>query len=146
MTKHDVYLAGPMTNIPGFNFAEFLRVRSQIEVKYGYRVFCPASHEIEAGLVPYPEVLDMQGTVEELSQFNFDKSEALRRDMNAIADAKVGTVLMSGWWNSSGARLEAQATAWVGKKLLSVCEDDRTFILTPTPERELQRAFPSPSL
>lgn len=118
----DVYLAGPMTGLPGFNFGEFLRIERKILQEYEWRVFSPARHEINSGIVDYPAILDMDGSPEELATMSFNKNAALMRDMGAIAEARIGTVLMDGWTQSSGARLEAMATLWVGKILFEVSE------------------------
>ena len=115
-----LYVAGPMTGIKGFNFQNFVDADAAL-LAGGHTTFNPAVHEIEQGIVPWPEILEMEGTQEELAALDheFSFSEALVRDMTAIAEAD-GVILLPGWQNSSGATLEVAAALWTGKRILTM--------------------------
>ena len=115
-----LYVAGKMTGLPGFNFQAFVDT-DEVLHNLGHTTFNPAVHEIEEGIVPWPEILGMEGNHQELADFGipFDVSAALRRDMNAIADAD-GIVLLDGWEASSGAVLETAAAVWAKKRVFAL--------------------------
>lgn len=102
-TRLTVYLAGPMRGIPEYNFprfksaAEFLR-------SMGYEVVSPAEHDESIGFDAKTGDGDQQ----------FKKS--IGWDMEQILDS-VGIMLLDGWENSKGARLEAAVAHHAGKAI-----------------------------
>lgn len=111
------YVAGPMSGIKAANFPAFIAADHWLRDN-GWSTFNPAVHELERGIVP-EEILDMsEDFFTELAElgFEFDKSHALRRDMNAIADAD-SIILLEGWETSSGATLELRAAVWTNKNV-----------------------------
>jgi hypothetical protein len=96
-----VYLAGPMSGLPRYNFPAFDAAAADLRLR-GYDVVSPAeldSPEFRAA------VLNVNGNEPELAAAWGD---CLARDVKIIADGGVeGIVLMPGWEKSRGARLEA---------------------------------------
>jgi len=123
-TAGKAYVAGPMSGIAAANFPAFIAADEYLH-EQGWATFNPAVHELETGVVP-PEILNMSKDFFpelEAMGYRFDKSEALRRDMNAIADARA-IILLDGWSNSTGARLELRAAAWAGKAVYRLTESE----------------------
>lgn len=100
-----VYLAGPMTGIPGFNFPEFDRHAGVLEAM-GHTVFNPAQMDRDLGFDP--------SASEVSSQFLRD---ALRRDLSAICDADA-IAMLPGWEKSGGARIEWMLAVHLGLKVI----------------------------
>src|SRR5487761_2315786 len=97
-----VYLAGPMSGIPNFNFPEFRRVTAQLRAD-NWNVVSPAELDDKA-----------DGAAASLSATGDMKDAAktwgtyLARDVKMIADDGIeGIIFLPGWEKSKGARLEA---------------------------------------
>lgn len=106
-----VYLAGPMTGIPEFNFPEFDRNAAILE-SAGHTVFNPAQMDRELGFDP---------TVPEVSgQFLRD---ALRRDLSAICGADA-IAMIQGWEKSGGARIEWMLAVHLGLEIIYLRKND----------------------
>jgi len=93
-TLGNYYLAGPMRGYPLFNFPAFL-MAARILTARGFTIKSPAEKDIEAGFDP------SRG----LEEQKFDMGAAFRWDMNAVVETD-GTILMTGWEKSSGAKIE----------------------------------------
>lgn len=76
-----LYLAGPMTGIPHFNYPAFNAAAAMLRAE-GHEVFNPA------------EVTET------------DRRAALKADLTWICDHAEGIALLPGWERSSGARAE----------------------------------------
>jgi hypothetical protein len=100
-----VYLAGPMSGLPDFNFPEFDRHAGLLEMK-GHTVFNPAQMDRDLGFDP--------SSSEVSSQFLRD---ALRRDLSAICDADA-IAMLPGWEKSGGARIEWMLAVHLGLKVI----------------------------
>lgn len=95
------YLAGPMSGIPQFNFPAFFEAGKVLR-EAGHDIVSPAElddreHAGEALASPHGDVGDSSVTW----------GQCLGRDVQIIADTVDGVVLLPGWENSRGARLEA---------------------------------------
>jgi len=86
-----IYLAGPMSGYPAYNFEEFHRV-TKILREYGYTVFSPAEKDLADGFDPYN---DPQHSF--LHYMKIDLPEVMNSD---------AVVLLEGWNESKGAKLE----------------------------------------
>lgn len=106
-----LYIAGPMTGIPEFNFPAFDAAAAKYRA-LGYAIISPAEHDRDNGL----DVTGMTGDVAELAG-KFDLAEALLWDLARVAECD-GIVLLEGWERSSGARAELALAAALGKMAL----------------------------
>ncbi len=85
-----LYLSGPMSGIPEFNFPEFEAATKMLRVQ-GHHVCSPVEMDREDGISPENAVW---GTL-------------LARDVKTIANGGIEAIcVLPGWANSKGARLE----------------------------------------
>lgn len=89
-----IYLAGPMTGLPDFNFPEFNRV-AKIMRDAGYTVSNPAEINANVGA---------------------SWADCLRRDIPELLKCE-GIYLLTGWHNSKGAKLEYHITQQLGMQI-----------------------------
>ena len=107
-----VYLAGPMRNVPLWNFPAFDAAQALLE-EAGHQVFNPAQHDRDEGLNEhdYPELPDW-----------FTLEKALQWDFAKIIEA--GNIcLLDGWEASSGAAKELRVAEDIGAKVWR-CQGD----------------------
>lgn len=117
-----LYLAGPMTGHPAYNFDAFDRARNHLR-GLGYAVVCPAELDREAGFDP------------EVDTWTADHQLAAgRRDLRAIANVDAVAVL-HGFTASRGARVELTAARWLGLPI--VAADNPHLDLTAAVDRWL---------
>lgn len=121
MSKQKViYISGPMTGIPLFNFPQFLKAihpaAEDFRERTGHfpRVVCPAMVDLDAGLNPYLPLED-QGTT-------YD--EVLSRDLRTIREGIDCIYMLEGWQESQGARRELQNALMVGADVRFLEEGD----------------------
>ena len=93
-----IYVAGPMTGKPEFNFPAFFAVEARLQAD-GWHVFNPARNDLEHGVC----VTGTTGDPKEIP--NFSLREALKWDMQRICEADA-IFMLKGWEHSSGARAE----------------------------------------
>ena len=100
-----IYLAGPMTGIPLFNFPLFDSATKHLR-QLGNNIVSPAELDSQkvrdAALVSKDGALDANGMVAGETW-----GDMLARDVKLIADACNGVCFLDGWERSRGARLEA---------------------------------------
>src|ERR1700679_3648057 len=102
-----VYIAGPMTGIPQFNFPLFNKVAADLR-EQGHSCFNPAARDIER----HANIDFTSGDVEQVKSQGFSLREALADDTNYICLEADAIVMLPGWEFSLGARAEhALATA-----------------------------------
>jgi dATP/dGTP diphosphohydrolase, N-terminal/Domain of unknown function (DUF4406) len=109
--KMKLYTAGPMTWIPQFNYPAFDQVATVLRRK-GFDVLSPAemdSDEMRERAMASPD--GAPGAIAGLESWG----DMLARDVKIIADEADGVVLLPGWEQSKGARLEAFIARHVGK-------------------------------
>lgn len=104
-----VYLAGPMTGLPEYNFPAFDHA-AEILAEQGYTVFNPAQMDRDVGFDP--------SSAQVSSAFLRD---ALRRDLAAICDADA-IAMLPGWEKSGGARIEWLLAAHLGLEIIYLSE------------------------
>lgn len=110
-----VYLAGPMTWLPWFNFHTFDSARDWLALM-GFEVVSPA--DLDRGVGIDPTLSEDPWAVLE----GFDLREAARRDLEALMGCS-GIVLLPGWWNSKGATAELATALWLGLRVWELLED-----------------------
>ena len=101
--KLRVYLAGPMRNIPYFNFPAFFAAEAKLKKK-GHKVFNPARRDVQK----YGKEISVpSGTIKEAaSQVGFSLREALAMDSQWICLNADAVALLPGWEKSKGANAE----------------------------------------
>ena len=104
-----LYLAGPMTGIPYHNVPRFKAVAEDLRNK-GIDMIVPV--EMDGAEWEEQALADETGT----GKFG-DRTwgDFLSRDVKVVADQCDGVVLLEGWKESRGARLEAFVAVNVGK-------------------------------
>lgn len=109
-----VYLCGPMSGIPEFNFPAFHAATKQLRDK-GFKVFNPAERDLEDGFNP-----------------KTDKANTflhyMKYDLPAVMDSDA-VVVLPGWENSKGAKLETHVARECGI-ILYTLEDAMSITLT----------------
>lgn len=120
MTSKVWYLAGPMSGLPQFNVPKFDRITAILRGN-GLTVINPAELDSDemreealksdgsGGIVAAQEAGDFEMAGETWG-------DVLARDVKVISDQVAGIILMDGWHESRGARLEALVA------LLNECE------------------------
>jgi hypothetical protein len=97
--KKIVYVSGPMSGYPNFNYDRFNQVTAELR-KRGYEVINPVELQGEPTTVTYDD--DGNSVVDPL-----DWVELLSRDLRVILDRKVEQIiLLDGWEKSKGAKAE----------------------------------------
>jgi nucleoside 2-deoxyribosyltransferase len=104
-----LYLAGPMTGYPRWNFDEFERGAALLRAA-GYEVVSPAEIELAEGFDPDAPVAEF--TLADLHR-------VMRRDIEAVL-AVDGVALLPNWENSKGAQLEAEIGRQLGLPVYTV--------------------------
>lgn len=102
-----VYIAGPMTGRPEFNFPLFNQVAYTLR-RQGHTCFNPAERDIER----HPDIDFTSGDVKAVADQGFSLRQALADDTNFICLEADTIYMLPGWETSLGARAEhALATA-----------------------------------
>lgn len=110
-----VYLAGPMSGIPHFNYPAFHAAAAELRAA-GHEVFNPAEHDIET----YgKDISNPDGSAEQAAaEHGFDRRAALKVDLSWICEHAEAIALLPGWEKSSGARAEWALASAIGLDLL----------------------------
>lgn len=96
-----IYIAGPMSGYPEFNFPAFFAAQERLEAD-GWIVFNPAEKDQEATLDPNAV---KTGDAKEAIAKGFDFREAFTWDMNKVIEASA-IYMLPGWQFSPGATAE----------------------------------------
>jgi len=102
-----LYLAGPMSGLPSYNFPEFDEAAKHLRAA-GHTVFNPAENDRENGF----DATGLQG--HEAAEHGFDLRTALKQDLSWICDHADGIALLPGWEESKGARAEVALAKALG--------------------------------
>lgn len=103
-----VYLSGPMTGLPRWNFAAFEAATVALR-SLGLVVMSPHEKDLDAGFDP-----DSDGT-------GFDLAAALAWDVEAVM-ATDATVVLPGWEDSPGCAIEVTVAEALGKPVYRVAD------------------------
>ncbi len=103
MSKQTLYLGGPMTGKPQFNFPAFDRAAERLR-EHGYGIVSPA--ELDDPETRDAALASADGAPGTGSHSGQTWADFLARDVKLIADKVDGIVLLDGWEKSKGARLE----------------------------------------
>jgi hypothetical protein len=124
-----LYIAGPMTGIPQFNFPAFAEAASALRA-LGFEVVSPA--EEDPPEVQAASWASVDGALSGGLIANHSWGDLLARDVKLIADEGIdGIALLPGWEKSRGAKLEAFVAvlcnlilfSWQDYGLVSVSRD-----------------------
>jgi hypothetical protein len=104
-----IYLAGPMTGIPHFNYPAFNAAAKALRAA-GHIVFNPAEHDVQ---IYGKDISNPTGCADQAAEeHGFDRRAALKADLAWICDNADAIALLPGWESSTGANAErALATA-----------------------------------
>lgn len=107
--KYSVYLAGPMTNIPAFNFPKFFEGEDYLlTCTHVTEVKNPARKDLETIPLEEMKLIPGYGTGDlptYVANSSFTMANAMEWDLPAILKSN-GIVLLDGWEKSTGARYE----------------------------------------
>lgn len=96
-----IYIAGPMSGYPEFNFPAFFAAQRKLEAT-GWTVFNPAEKDQEKDLDPESV---KTGDAKKAIAAGFDFREAFTWDMNKVIEASA-IYMLPGWQFSPGATAE----------------------------------------
>lgn len=117
-----LYVAGPMTGIPNYNFPAFAEATARLRAQY-HDVISPAEHDVEEGwvIVEHDECGGILRAYDrEVGTFDWHK--ALDWDLKAI-DRCDGIYLLPGWTRSRGATKEYEHAERTGKLILGAVQE-----------------------
>lgn len=99
------YIAGPMSNIPQFNFPQFEKAAVYLRGQ-GYTIVSP--HEQDAPEVQKAAWASINGKLDEGGKIaGLTWGKILSKDVELVADHVDGIIFLPNWWTSRGAKLEA---------------------------------------
>lgn len=119
MSTTRVYIAGPMKNVPLFNFPAFDEAERFINDEWHNSVAInPAGIDREHGFDPQtlPKNWDWSVIPSEAGT----REEIMRRDINALLTCDA-IYMLPGWENSAGAKAELHLARWAGLKIHRHC-------------------------
>lgn len=125
MKPRSIYIAGPMTGYPNFNFAAFDAARDKLNAE-GWTVVSPADLDRESGFDA------LKGDSHEIITKEFMR-KAIRADLDALQ--RVDAIYMlKGWQDSKGATAEYHVAKWRGIEI----------IMEPESQHLAEQVFPKP--
>lgn len=122
MSRMRIYVAGPMSGIPEFNFPAFNAATARLRAD-GHFVFNPAERDIERhnGIdISKGNATGSQSLAAE--QHGFSLREALADDTAFICKEADAIAMLPGWENSKGARAEWALAVALGHAVIYLDE------------------------
>ena len=111
-----IYLAGPMTHLPHFNFPAF-HTAAYVLRRQGHDVFNPAEEDIKRQ--GFDVSLDNPtGDPKLVAAQGFDLRAALSADTKYICEEADAIAMLPGWENSKGARAEHALALALGHRVM----------------------------
>jgi hypothetical protein len=112
-----IYLAGPMTGIPHFNYPAFNAAAASLRAA-GHTVFNPAEHDME---MFGKDISNASGCAETAAvEHGFDRRAALKADLAWICDNADTIALLPGWKRSTGALAERALANALGLNVMEL--------------------------
>lgn len=118
------YLAGPMSNIPQFNYPAFFRVAKTLR-DMGYEIQSPA--ELDSPETIAAAMASTNGHIGTGVVNGETWGDFLARDVKLVADKVDGIIAMPTWYKSKGARLEVFVAALSKKPVWVYLEPTNSF-------------------
>lgn len=115
-----IYIAGPMSGIEQFNYPAFGKAAEMLRY-LGYEAHSPA--EMDSPEVRALALASKTGDLTELGPSGETWGDMLAADVKMITDELDGVLLLDGWGQSRGARLEAFVCLSVRKPLFQLAGD-----------------------
>lgn len=112
MKQKAIYIAGPMTGYPEFNFPAFFKAQKDFE-DHGWKVWNPANKDSEAAV--QADESFATGDAETLVKNGWDFRDAYLWDVTKIIYGDA-IYMLRGWENSPGARGEWAVAQFVKKQ------------------------------
>jgi hypothetical protein len=123
-----LYVSGPMTGIPDFNFPAFARMTRTLR-GMGHLVWSPAEMDEQEGVTP-----TLDGSVQDPRQY----AGYLARDIRVIAENEIeGVVVLNGWRNSGGAKTEVAFALALGLPIFTLSVDHTGAYLYELPPMQV---------
>lgn len=116
-----IYVAGPMSNIPKFNFPAFFDAAKKLQDE-GWEVFNPAQADIERYGVDFSENCPT-GSHDEANKAAgtpVTYRDCLRADLNYILDHADAIALLPGWEKSKGCKAEMALADCLGLEVVNL--------------------------
>jgi hypothetical protein len=110
----NVYIAGPMTGLPEYNFPAFDRAAIELAAR-GHNVFNPAQMDRDIGFDPASAAVTPSFL-----------RDAMRRDLSAVCNSDA-IAMLPGWEKSGGARVEWMLAVHLGLKVIYLGEASDGF-------------------
>lgn len=107
-----IYIAGPMTGLPEFNFPAFFAAEEKLQ-ELGHECFNPARNDTEKYGI---DVTGTTGKHEEIDGFSL--RQALSDDTQYICNEADGVYMLTGWEKSSGATAEHALAKALGLEIM----------------------------
>lgn len=115
-----IYLAGPMTGIPKFNFPKFLAAACALR-EMGHEVFCPAENDI-ATYGEEPFMSSALGRHDDIEHLGCTYRAVMKTDLSWICDYAEGIAMLPGWENSKGANAEWALAKCLGLEIIYLAD------------------------
>lgn len=113
-----VYVAGPMSGIPEFNFPAFFSASAMLR-EQGHVVFNPAERDIDRHGGTDISKGNASGCQDQAAkEHGFSLREALADDTEWICREADAIAMLPGWENSKGARAEHALAFALGHKII----------------------------
>lgn len=129
MKSMHIYLAGPMTGIPHFNFPAFHAVAAGLRA-HGHKVFNPAEKDIERHSGVDISAGNLTGDVAQaVTTHKFSLRDALGEDCEYICKTADAIALLPGWERSFGAVAEHALAVALKHTILYLSPDDITGLI-----------------
>lgn len=111
-----IYIAGPMTGIPEFNFPLFHAVAADLRSK-GHEVFSPAEHDIKLTGGDFSKDYPTGDAKALEGNHGFSLRAALAADTAFICNEADAIFMLPGWEKSNGAKAEHALAVALGHKI-----------------------------
>lgn len=114
----NIYLAGPMTGIPEFNFPAFRAAATRLRAQ-GHKVFNPAERDIERhGGIDISKGNANGDQSQAVEEHGFCLRTALAEDTAWICHHADAIAMLPGWEHSKGARAEHALALALGHEII----------------------------
>lgn len=113
-----IYIAGPMSGLPNFNFPAFYAAQALLE-RHGHECFNPAERDKERhGGIDISLGNETGSHEHAITNHGFSLREALRDDTHYICTTANCIAMLPGWEGSKGARAEHALAHALGHQIL----------------------------